>query len=91
MSRIYASLLSCFLLTGCGVAGALETPAVATKAPEPRIVGECLTQSPPWERLPDRDIRRSELARLWRLNESRYQRMAGERRICRAGLKARRA
>ncbi len=90
MSRIFASLLSALFLAGCGVAGAIEAPKPEVKPVAPRPVAECLTPPPKWEPLPERDVRRSELARLWRLNGDRFDRMAAERRVCRAGLTAKR-
>lgn len=86
MSRVIASLLSALLLAGCGVAGANEPPSPKLYDKAPRPPAECVTGSPEWEPMPDRDVDYDELKRIWKLNRSRFNDMRGDRRVCRAGL-----
>ncbi|HRD78451.1 MAG TPA: hypothetical protein PK264_21350, partial [Hyphomicrobiaceae bacterium] len=55
---------------------------------DPLIAAECDEPDPDWSYLPDRDVRRAELARNYRINHDRYQAMKGRRGICRASLRA---
>jgi len=89
MKLMNASILSCLLLTGCGAAGALEAPEIATKPVKPRVVRECVTDSPSWEQVPERRLTFEEMNDVWDRNRRKFEDMAADRRICKAGLKAR--
>lgn len=53
-----------------------------------RVPAECTSSDPAWAELPDKDVRQSELARLWRTNRWRYRSIVAMRRVCRASIEA---
>lgn len=82
-----ASVLVAAMLSAC----AKDPPEVVlvSQAPAvPVIAAECMSAAPAWSDLPDTDVRRSEVARNYRLNKDRYRSLLAKRRICHASLDA---
>ncbi len=61
---------------------------VSEPAPAPLLPAECTSPDPAWRDLPDADVTRSSVARLWRVNRNAYRQVVGARRVCRASLAA---
>lgn len=86
-TRIRAvAALAALLVVGC----AKERPevvVVTSKPGQPAIPSECYPAGDPvWAELPDRDVRRSEGARILRINKERFADIKGYRRVCSAAL-----
>lgn len=65
-----------------------EVVLVSAAPAVPVIAAECRSPDPAWVDLPDADVRRSEVARNYRLNKDRYRSLLARRGICRASLAA---
>lgn len=89
LAVIFHAVAAAALLAGCGTPPKPETVIVTERAPPPMIPAECNSAGDPkWRDVPDDDIRRSEGARNYEQNKRSVETIAGNRRVCWAGLKA---
>ena len=76
-------------LAGCSSTPRTEYVVVSPEPVRPILAAECRpAERRAWRDLPDRDVRRSDLARLWRHNRSAHDDLEGARRVCWASLEA---
>lgn len=85
--RLQLVIVTCGLLAGCAKAPG-PVSVIADKPRTIKTAAECVSSDPAWSEVPDRDVKRAELARLWRENRQKYRTVIAARRVCRASVRS---
>lgn len=89
MNRAAHLILALTFLSGCASTPEPKTRIVTVREPARTYAPECTAMDDPtWDILPDRDVRRAEGARNYRINRQKFATLERRRAACRASHKA---